>query len=298
MARIDVLRDEDDAHGRFEGTRGSGARLSEMGSDQARAVTVHQEQAGLFESRYEQYERDPYFDSFTYSRRKLEQVLAHYLDTLPDGARLLDVGCGTGNLLERLGGRFECAGCDPAEEMLRRAHTRNPGVELKVAAAEALPFEDGRFDAVLCIEVVRYLADPGPALRELARVLRPGGLALVTFTPLGTTSLYPLVNALTSRVRLPGLTHVRQHFHSVGAVERLLAGAGFGRVEVNARYFGPFIYLNRLSRPATSVLLRRWEPVDDRLARTRALRNVANLLVAAAWKPKPEATSTTSPAPR
>ena len=97
-------------------------------------------------------------------------------------------------------------------------------------------------------------------------------------------------------MRLPGLTHVRQHFHTVGGVERLLAEAGFGRVEVNARYFGPFIYLNRLSRPATSALLRRWEPVDDRLARRRPLRNVANMLVAAAWKPAP--TSSTSPGPR
>ena len=64
--------------------------------------------------------------------------------------------------------------------MLRRARARNPGAELKVAAAEALPFEDAGFDAVLCIEVVRYLSDPRPALLELARVLRPGGLALVT----------------------------------------------------------------------------------------------------------------------
>jgi ubiquinone/menaquinone biosynthesis C-methylase UbiE len=267
-----------------------------MGSEQARAVTVHQEQAGLFERRYEQFERDPYFDSFTYSRRKLEQVLTRYLDALPDGASLLDVGCGTGNLVERLGGRFECAGCDPAEEMLRRARARNPGVDLRVAPAEQLPFEAGCFDAVLCIEVMRYLADPRPALRELARVLRPGGLALVTFAPLATTTLYPLVNALTSRVRLPGLTHVRQHFHTVRGVERLLAEAGFERPEVSARYFGPFIYLNRVSRPATSALLRRWEPVDDRLARTRALRNVANLLVAAAWKPA--STSSTSPARR
>ncbi len=97
-------------------------------------------------------------------------------------------------------------------------------------------------------------------------------------------------------MKLPGLTRVRQHFHTVHGATRLLAGAGFGRVEVNARYFGPFIYLNRLSRPATSALLRRWEPLDDRLARAPALRNLSNLLVAAAWMPSP--TSSTSPAPR
>ncbi len=259
-----------------------------MEREQARAVTVHREQADRFERRYEQFERDPYFDSFTYSRLKLEQVLERRLSALPDGARLLDVGCGTGDLLRRLGGRFSCAGCDPAEEMLEHARTANPTADLRVAMAEALPYADASFDVALCIEVVRYLADPRPALREVGRVLRPGGLALVTFAPLGTTSLYPLVNAVTSRVRLPGLTKVRQHFHTVAGAERLLRESGFGPVEVEARYFGPFIYLNRLSRPATSALLRRWEPVDDRLARVHALRNLANLLVAAAWK-APEA---------
>jgi ubiquinone/menaquinone biosynthesis C-methylase UbiE len=254
-----------------------------MESDQPRAVTVHREQAGLFESRYEQFERDPYFDSFTYSRLKLEHALAGYLDDLPDGTRLLDVGCGTGTLLRRLGARFACAGCDPADEMLERARAANPGAEFKMAPAEALPYGSGSFDAALCIEVIRYLTDPRPALLELARILRPGGLALVTFAPLATTTLYPLLNALTSRVRLPGLTHVRQHFHTVRRAERLLDEAGFERVEVSARYFGPFIYLNRFSRPATSALLRRWEQIDDRLARARALRNLSNLLVAAAW---------------
>jgi ubiquinone/menaquinone biosynthesis C-methylase UbiE len=267
-----------------------------MGSDQPRAVTVHREQAGLFESRYEQFERDPYFDSFTYSRLKLEHLLTRYLDDLPDGARLLDVGCGTGNLLRRLGVRFQCSGCDPADEMLERARAANPAAEFKVAVAESLPYDDCTFDAGLCIEVVRYLADPRPALRELARVLRPGGLALITFAPLGTTTLYPLVNVLASRVRLPGLTHVRQHFHTARGAERLLAGAGFERVEISARYFGPFIYLNRLSRPATSVLLHRWERFDDRLALARPLRNLSNLLVAAGWLPA--VTSSTSPAQR
>jgi ubiquinone/menaquinone biosynthesis C-methylase UbiE len=254
-----------------------------MENGQARAVEVHREQADQFERRYEQFERNPYFDSFTYSRLKLEQVLTRHLDGLPGGARLLDVGCGTGDLLRRLGGRFACAGCDPAEEMLAHARTANPTADLRVASAESLPYDDDSFDVALCIEVVRYLPDPRPALLELARVLRPGGLALVTFAPLATTSLYPLVNAVASRVRLPGLTKVRQHFHTAGGAERLLRGAGFARVEVEARYFGPFIYLNRLSRPATSALLRRWEPVDDRLAQVRALRNLSNLLVAAAW---------------
>ena len=256
-----------------------------MGSDQPRAVTVHREQAGLFEDRYEQYERDPYYDSFAYSRRKLEQVLVHYLGPLPDGAKLLDVGCGTGDLLRRLGTRFVLSGCDPADEMIERARAANPGASLTVASAESLPFEDDHFDVAVMIEVVRYLADPEPALRELARVLRPGGLALVTFAPRFTTTAYPLVNRLTGRVRVPGMTDVRQHFHTAGGAERLLAAASFAHVEVNARYFGPFIYLNRISRPTVRAALRSWESMDDRLARVKPIRNVANLFVVAAWTP-------------
>src|SRR5215471_4158190 len=124
---------------------------------ESRAVAVHDEQAELFERRYEELRLDPYHDPFTYSRRKIEQVLVGYLDALADGGRLLDVGCGTGDLLSRLGKRFECAGCDPSGEMLKRARRRNPGAVLTRATAEALPYEDSCFEVVFCIEVIRYL---------------------------------------------------------------------------------------------------------------------------------------------
>jgi len=249
-----------------------------------RAVAVHDEQAALFEERYRRFERDPYFDAFSYSRRKIEQALAPYLDRLSDGASLLDVGCGTGDLVRRLGGRFRCAGCDPSEEMLQRARARNPTVEFARATMDALPYPDASFDAVLCVEVIRYLAAPEPALRELARVLRPSGLCLVTFAPARSTSLYPLASRLTSRVRVPGLTHVRQYFHTALEAERLVAAAGFDAIELHARFFGPFAPLGRLSRPVASAILRRWEHVDDRLAQMPRLRDLANVFVVAARK--------------
>ena len=265
-----------------------------MTAGKPRAVAVHDEQVDLFERRYEELRRDPYHSPFTYSRRKIEQVLGRYLDPLPDGARLLDVGCGTGDLLSRLGRRFECAGCDPSDEMLERARKHNPGAAFTRATAEELPYGDGAFDVVLCIEVIRYLAVPEAALREIARVLAPGGLALVTFAPARSTTLYPLVNKLTSRVEVPGMTHVRQYFHTAGEAEQLVATAGLERSELHARFFGPFIYLSRLTRAGTSGLLRRWERLDDRLAEKPGLRELANVFVVAAWKP---ATSSTSPAP-
>ena len=256
-----------------------------MMAEESRAVAVHDEQAELFERRYEELRRDPYHDPFTYSRRKIEQVLVGYIDALADRGRLLDVGCGTGDLLDRLGNRFECAGCDPSEEMLKRARRRNPGVTFTRATAEALPYRDSFFEVVFCIEVIRYLPAPRAALREIARVLAPGGLALVTFAPAYSTTLYPLVNKLTCRVKVPGLTHVRQYFHGASEAERLVAAAGLERVELHARFFGPFVYLSRLSRTGTSTLLRRWEAVDDRLAGNPRLREFANVFVLAGWKP-------------
>jgi SAM-dependent methyltransferase len=265
-----------------------------MTAGKPRAVAVHDKQAELFERRYAELRRDPYHDPFTYSRRKIEQVLAGYLDALPDGARLLDVGCGTGDLLSRVGKRFECAGCDPSDEMMERARKHNPGAAFAHATAEELPYGDGSFDVVLCIEVIRYLPAPEAALREIARVLAPGGLALVTFAPARSTTLYPLVNELSSRVKLPGLTHVRQYFHTAGEAERLVAAAGLERTDLQPRFFGPFVYLNRLTRAGTSRLLRRWEVIDDRLAEQPRLRELANVFVVAAWKP---ATSSPSRAP-
>jgi SAM-dependent methyltransferase len=256
-----------------------------MGVGERRAVVVHDEQAELFERRYEQLRRDPYHDPFTYSRRKIEQVLVGYLDALPDRSRLLDVGCGTGDLLSRLGARFECAGCDPSGEMLKRARTHNPGVALTAATAEQLPYRTASFDVVVCIEVIRYLPVPQAALREIARVLVGGGLALVTFAPARSTTLYPLLNKLTARVRVPGLTHVRQYFHTARQAEQLVAAAGLERIELHPRFFGPFIYLSRITSAGTSSLLRRWEPLDDRLADKPRLRDLANVFIVAASKP-------------
>jgi ubiquinone/menaquinone biosynthesis C-methylase UbiE len=258
---------------------------SQNENDTEPAVAVHDAQAALFHDRYRQLERDPYWDAFTYTRKKITEVSAPYLDALPDGSRLLDVGCGTGEQLALLAERFVCAGCDPSEAMLSYARRRNPEIPFRRAAADALPYDDDEFDVVLSIEVFRYLERPGPALAELRRVLRPGGLCLLTFAPARTTTLYPLLNRVSSRVGLFGLTRLRQYFHTAADVERLLADASFVDVEVHARFFGPFIYANRLSRRLASALLRRWEPIDDRIGARPGVRDLANLFVVAARIP-------------
>ena len=100
------------------------------------------------------------------------------------GDRVLDACCGTGDLAvecERRGGRV--VGLDFSEPMLERARKKSGAIEWVQGDALALPFEDGVFDAATVGFGVRNLADLEGGLRELARVLRPGGkLAVLEIT--------------------------------------------------------------------------------------------------------------------
>jgi ubiquinone/menaquinone biosynthesis C-methylase UbiE len=100
------------------------------------------------------------------------------------GGRVLDLGCGTGRLSAALAEQSAARvwGVDSSPEMLAVAREKLPAsVGLKEGQAEDLPFRDGWFDAAVTWLVV-HLLDRPPALREVARVLVPGGrLAVVTF---------------------------------------------------------------------------------------------------------------------
>jgi len=93
--------------------------------------------------------------------------------------RILDAGCGTGNNLLYLARYGRAVGVDLAEEALVFCRTR--GVAAARAGLLALPFPDGRFDCVTSFDVIyhRWVGDDNAAVREMARVLRPGGLLLV-----------------------------------------------------------------------------------------------------------------------
>ena len=99
------------------------------------------------------------------------------------GRRILDVGCGLGDdaaALARLvtpGGMV--VGVDGSRAMIEAARGRYrevDGVTFEVADAAAMPFEDQSFDACRVDRVLQHIADPTPVVREMARVLRPGGV--------------------------------------------------------------------------------------------------------------------------
>ena len=94
-----------------------------------------------------------------------------------DGGHVLDVATGTGLVAAELRRRgFRVTGLDQSAEMLARARERfGEEVALVEASAEQLPFEDATFDHLTVTYLLRYVTDPGATLRELARVVRPGG---------------------------------------------------------------------------------------------------------------------------
>jgi SAM-dependent methyltransferase len=90
----------------------------------------------------------------------------------------LDVGCGTGLLTAELVGRLgvgRVSAVDPTEAFVAEVARRLPGIDVREARAESLPFPDASFDATLAQLVVHFMADPVAGVREMARVTRPGG---------------------------------------------------------------------------------------------------------------------------
>lgn len=114
-------------------------------------------------------------------RARLDAVLAVVDAEAPGEA--LDVGMGPGRLAAALTARgWTASGLDASPAMVQAARARLPAARerLVVGELEQLPFGDGAFDAVIATGVLEYAGDLDRAVGELARVLRPGGIAVVS----------------------------------------------------------------------------------------------------------------------
>jgi SAM-dependent methyltransferase len=111
-----------------------------------------------------------------YSRTLAPQMAD--LGSVRPGDRVVDVGCGpgalTGELVDRIGARGVAA-VDPSEPFVVAARSRHPGVDVRQASAEGLPFDDDAFDRALAQLVVHFMSDPVRGLSEMRRVTRSGG---------------------------------------------------------------------------------------------------------------------------
>lgn len=159
-----------------------------------------------------------------------------------DALKILDVGCGTGANLEMLSEFGAAEGVDVSPEALSFCQARGL-VNVKLGEAEQLPYEAGSFDLVTGLDVVEHLDDDRAGLREMARVLRPGGRALL-FVP-AFMFLWGVQDDISNHRRRYTLPELKRTVRESGfEVER----ASY----VNLSFFAP-ILLGRLIMRATGL---------------------------------------------
>jgi ubiquinone/menaquinone biosynthesis C-methylase UbiE len=186
-------------------------------------------------------------------------ISRHIMESLPVGAKLLDIGCGTGLFVEKYtasGGH--AVGIDISRRMIERARYRCGASEFTVASGERIPFRDNSFDAVSSLLVFSYLRDPPTMLNEAYRVLRPGGaIAICTLgkklLTRGIPALYHFSEKM--RVRHVVMKNFGERYYDGNEMQDLFENAGFTDVRVGWCSFAhidmidPLFYLARRVEP-------------------------------------------------
>jgi SAM-dependent methyltransferase len=250
------------------------SEASEAEKTRVAAVTQHEHDAPRFERKYLDMRQDHRSSAFSYGRSKLDQLLGQVVARLPAGARILDVGCGTGEQIHayREAG-LDAAGIEPAHAMRERAQRLNPDATILDGTILSIPFPDRSFDFVLALEVLRYLdrSDWPQAFREMLRVLRPGAPLFVTLTnryALDGFFLFHHLKRLASRVT-PKVSPAHCEFVTPGEAVAMLTAAGARDVEVKGRMLASLRIPYKLGQRVGKAVARTFEGLDEKLAESR-----------------------------
>jgi ubiquinone/menaquinone biosynthesis methyltransferase len=205
--------------------------------------------------------------------------LVSSLGAAPDDA-VLDVATGTGLVARAIAERYRCqvVGLDRSADMLSAAAARNGHIPLVRARAESLPFPDESFDHLTFTYLLRYVDDPASTIRELARVVRPGGRIVAldfgvppnpilrTLWRAYTTLGLPLIGRAISQqwasvgAFLRGSIERFDTAHSQRAVERYWREAGLVDIHVTRMSFGAGTVMTAIRADATETLSTRRSP--------------------------------------
>lgn len=250
-----------------------------------RAVAVHDETADDFAA---WYRSDDIYDSeFRYGRHLIDLRWERCVDALKAGARCLDIGCGLGVYMERLRRRgFDVTGIEPSPEMRRQAHTHVPEALITDGSVLALDAAEASYDFVYAIEVFRYLDTHDNELghREIARVLKPGGIYFGTYVNRWALDGYRQLVALrgaAARLRgRPPRYHVE--FETPASVRAKLRHAGFSQVDIHGAMFAPLRILHKMSRGLGRAAGKAIMPHEEALSDSAWTRRFAGHLIAIA----------------
>jgi len=171
--------------------------------------------------------------------------------------KVLDTGCGLGDFSEAIKHYYphlDIYAIDISKKAVSRARKRVPAVSFAVADVQALPFKDNYFDAVVCFDLIEHVRYPQKALREIARVLKPGGVFHL-FIPTEGNVFTP--EGLLIRLGWKGKELYGGHPHSFtpNGAKDMVDKAGF--TIVKSRWGDHFIHQALEILHFTTLLLRR-----------------------------------------
>jgi ubiquinone/menaquinone biosynthesis C-methylase UbiE len=192
---------------------------------------------------------------------------------LQTGERVLDVACGTGVVTrlaaERVGPSGAVAGLDVNPGMLAVARSHTPpdvSIEWHQADAESMPLPDQAFDIVLCQMGLQFVSNKLAALREMRRVLKTGGRALIT-VPGPKPALFAAMTDALARHLSPQAASFGDlvfSMHDIDELREIMRGAGFPKVDVQAKlkslrlpapkeFLWQYLYSTPLAEPIASA---------------------------------------------
>ncbi len=230
--------------------------------EQRRVNRVFDERSGYWSDLYSES------NLFASMYQQRHAVALSFFDDLrlPQSARVLEIGCGAGWMSIDIARRgYTVDATDPAEAMLATAarHAKDAGVEervrLQAADLHELQFQDGTFDVVIGLGVITWLHDPDRALKELHRVMKSDGHAILTVNnryrlshlldPRHSPPLQPLKEGVKSilhalRLRKPNTVPLPTSY-SFGRFDDMLSKAGLRPLRDAKFGFGPLTLMDR-----------------------------------------------------
>lgn len=251
------------------------------------AISIHNLTADKFACQYAK--SDPYYTAFLYGRKCLDFYFDREIRKLNKRAKILDVGCGTGDKIRFLLSKgFNAQGIEPAKEMLKYARYKLPETRIIKGSVLQLPFPDNYFDFVYALEVFRYLGreDNVRGLKEINRVLKPGCIFFGTFVnkyALDGFYIFTVYRQLLERFfHKPLKCHTE--FETPSSLKKLFKQAGYDCIEICGAMMASLRILYKICRPLGEFSSRLLEPFDRTLHKISILRPFSGHLVVIARK--------------
>lgn len=183
------------------------------------------------------------FDSWIPLQRYWQRARFRVIRGMVDGSqRILDIGCGSSRILQSLP---QAVGLDMQIRKLR--WLRSPGRVLVQGSLSRLPFEDESFDAVICSEVIEHIARSDIDLRDMVRVLSPGGM-LVLGTPDYGRWTWRALEGLYKKVFPQGYATEHINPYTRAELRRIIEGLGLAVLDV--QYVGASEMIFKAHKPA------------------------------------------------